>query len=406
MTVNKIKIPTLLWYGDKEITITFPSKWQVKEYSMEGQDKKPLTDAEIESAFLKPIASKRIKELAKDRKEAVIIFDDISRPTKVFQLIPHVLDELKKGGISNDHIRFVSALGVHGALDRESFVKKLGENIVEEFSVFNHNPFGNLADVGTTSRGTPVKINGEVMSCDLKIGIGCVVPHGQSGFGGGAKIILPGVSSFETIYKNHQLPMKWGIINENLTRLDMEETARIAGLDVKADVIVNGRAQTAGLYVGDFVDAFGEAVKEARNVYATNVPKGFDIVVANSYLKSNETPLVIRFIRYIIREGGTAVIIANDPKGPVTHYLEGKFGTNSGGLFYRGLKKTEKICRAIIFTQYKMRDPWYQLFDPEQQIQINNWAEVLEELKNIHGDKANVAVIPNADCQIPVDALK
>jgi nickel-dependent lactate racemase len=403
--MTTIKIPTLLWYGDKKLTLSFPAKWNVTLYPMNGERTKPLSKEGIKSALSNPIGSKTIRALAENRKEAVIIFDDMSRPTKVYQLLPYVIDELNRGGISNDHIRFISALGTHGAMDRQDFVKKLGEKVVEEFSVFNHNPFFNLTDVGTNSRGTPVKINSEVMSCDLKIGIGTVVPHGQSGFGGGAKIVLPGVAGAETIIANHKLPVKWGLIEENLTRLDMEEAARLAGLDVKLDTVLNGRAEIANLYVGEVVAESREAVKKARETYATSIPKGFDIVIANTYFKSNEPPLAIRFVRRVIRDGGTAVIIVNDPKGPVTHYLEGKFGKNLGGVFYYGPRKLEGIGKAIIYCPQKMKDPWYQLFDPEQQISVKTWKEVVEELRSIHGDKARVAVVPDATVQIPKEAL-
>jgi nickel-dependent lactate racemase len=41
------------------------------------------------------------------------------------------------------------------------------------------------------------------MSYPLKIAIGCILPHPQCGYGGGAKIILPGVAGMRSIiYKN------------------------------------------------------------------------------------------------------------------------------------------------------------------------------------------------------------
>jgi nickel-dependent lactate racemase len=406
MGTIEIKVPTLLWYGNSELELSFPSKWDINVYPMDGANNKPLGKEEIKYAFRNPINSKRIKNLAENRKEAVIIFDDISRPTKVSQFISPILGELNEGGISNDHIRFISANGLHGAMDRFDFVKKLGENVIEEYSAFNHNPFNNLTNLGKTSSGTPVEINNEVLNCDLKIGVGSIVPHGQSGFGGGAKIILPGVSSYNTIISNHKLPVKWGIIDDNQTLLDMEETARIAGFDIKIDAVLNGKAEPTGLFIGDVVDEFREGVKLAKKVYTTPISKGFDIVVANAYFKSNESPLTIRFIKKVIKKGGTAVIIANDPKGPVVHYLEGKFGKDCGAPFYRGLRKLDGIGKAIIFSPYKLKDPWYQLFDPEKQIWIKNWEEVIEELNNIYIDKAKVAVIPHGTVQIPRNVLK
>jgi nickel-dependent lactate racemase len=83
-------------------------------------------------------------------------------------------------------------------------VKKLGEEVVSRYRVYNHNAFGNCTYVGTTATyKTKVYINEEYMKCDLKIVIGSCVPHGVAGFGGGAKMIMPGLASFDTVNHHH-----------------------------------------------------------------------------------------------------------------------------------------------------------------------------------------------------------
>jgi nickel-dependent lactate racemase len=401
MANKSVKVPTLLWYGKKELTLSFPSEWNINVLRMDGHDDKKLSGGGIEHAFSKPIGSKRIRELAKNREEAVIMFDDMTRPTPISELVPYILKELNEGEISNDHVRFVSALGAHAPMDREDFVKKLGEDIVEEFPVYNHNPFGNLTDLGKTTRETPVRINSEVMCCDLKIGVGLCCPHTQAGFGGGAKVILPGVSSIETIIANHKLATKWGEIEDCLFRLDIEETARMAGLDVKVDTIVNEKAELTGIYVGDFIAEHREAVERAKKVYAIHPQKKYDVVVTNAYMKHIEGLLAVRLINNMIKPGGTAVFVEDDPKGPVWHYLEGKFGRDSGGPFCALHRPMRDVGKVIIHSQYKMKDPWYPLYDPENQVWMKKWDDVVEELRNRHGDHADVAVIPEATITIP-----
>jgi len=114
--------------------------------------------------------------------------------------------ELAEAGIRDSNIRFISALGCHGTMNRQDFVRKLGEEVVNRFMVYNHNSFPNACSyVGTTSRGTRISINTEVFKCDLKIGIGSITPHIQAGFSGGSKIVLPGVASLETNEAFHRL---------------------------------------------------------------------------------------------------------------------------------------------------------------------------------------------------------
>ena len=80
--MTRVSIPRLLWYGDKQLTPSFNARWDVKLYPMDGERTRPLNWQEIKSSFSNPIGSKRIGDMAKERKEGAILFDDMSRPTK------------------------------------------------------------------------------------------------------------------------------------------------------------------------------------------------------------------------------------------------------------------------------------------------------------------------------------
>ena len=98
-------------------------------------------------------------------------------------MMPVILEELEKAGVRDDQIRFVCALGAHGALNRRDFVKKLGEEAASRFPVFNHNIVGNCTLVGTTSFGTDLHINTEVVRCDYKIALDRSYLTAFAGFG-------------------------------------------------------------------------------------------------------------------------------------------------------------------------------------------------------------------------------
>lgn len=414
LTITLVDVPSLLWYGNTGLELQFPDDWSVQVCGMPGASRTALSTQPIRKALSNPIGSETISSLAAEREEAVIIFDDMTRPTRAYEIVPFILDELKRGGISDDHIRFVDALGCHGADDRQDFVKKLGEDVVERFPVYNHNPFHNLTEVGETSKGTPVQINAEVMGCDLKIGLGCIVPHPMSGYGGGAKIILPGVTSFETAYYNHGHVLKsnpnatsnhpstgWGKVEKNVMRLDLEEAARLAQLDIKVDVLISGRGETTALFVGDFVKEHREAVKLARRIYETNPLPEADVVVANTYTKANEAGLAMPMALTSVKKGGTVVLIANTPESLITHYLYGKFGKELGGGLYSPREPWPKLGKLIVFSPYKVRDPLLPFGNPYAYTWVKTWTEALEELKAAHSSNVRVAVYPNAEIQCP-----
>lgn len=92
----KVKVPQLLCYDNSEMELDFPSSWSMFFRPMKGGDRRKLTHTEMEKIFHKPIGSKLIHELAKGKKEVVILFDDLARPTPVFEVPPFVLRELEE----------------------------------------------------------------------------------------------------------------------------------------------------------------------------------------------------------------------------------------------------------------------------------------------------------------------
>ncbi len=360
----------------------------------------------MEHAFDHPIGSKPIEELAKGKKEVVILFDDLARPTPVYEIIPYVLRGLEKAGISDRQIRLITALGAHGAQTANDFRKKLGEEVLNRFPVYNHHPFDHCQYLGKTSYGTPVLINQEVMACDLKIGIGCIVPHSFSGFGGGGKIILPGVAHIESIEHNHGLIkthpecVGLGKIEGNIPRLDIEEATRMARLDMKIDAIVNLRGEITGLFTGDPILEHHEGMKLAKEVYLTTPARDMDVVIVNTFSKSNEAAIAPFIgIPSLKEEGGDLVIIANEPAGQAVHYLFGEFGRCGERRLQLPQPLPTKVKRFIILSPFKDH-VGACFFGKVSTIQwVKTWEEVLELLNSEWGNEAKVAVYPDGTIQ-------
>ena len=414
MKAKTVRLPQLLWYENDEIKLRFPSSWEIEVCYMKGHRKPPLSKQQLKDAILNPIGTKPIKKLAKGKKEVVILFDDMTRPTRVAEIVPFVLEELETAGIGDNQIRFVAAIGAHGALTRLDFAKKLGEDIVCRFPIYNHNPYENCTFLGNTSLGTPLYVNKEVMNCDLKIGIGSIVPHPMTGFGGGGKIILPGVASIDTMTAHHRdLMIKLltegkdpgiglGTFEKNLLRLDIAETAEMAGLDFKIDTLVNTRGQIIGIVAGKPTPAHAEGVRLAREIYATQPAKDPDIVILNAYCKASESVLAVPILAGFLTEGHrvAVVLITNAPEGQVTHYLVRSFGKKVGGrLWSPPSAPPENFKMFIVCTPYIDLAGADWLASPESIVWTKTWDDVLEKLKETYGKTAKVAVVPDATLQ-------
>ena len=411
--MNTIKLPQLAWYGTKEFELPVPDSWQVEVCNMAGYNCPAMKSEEIKASIANLIGVPPIRELARGKNEVVIIFDDMTRITRIAEIVPFVLQELADAGIPDDRIRFIIASGTHGVANRLDFVKKLGEEIVARFPVYNHSPFNNCTYVGTTSYGTDICVNAEVMHCDLKIAIGSVSPHPYTGFGGGGKIILPGVSSMETIEHFHRVQGEFkqkypgkqitgmGVFDDNPLRLNIAEAVALVGLDVKIDCLLNVRGETVAVFAGAPNPTYEAAVREAKAHYLTPEAKGKSIVIANTFAKANEAAIVglSSAFNAIGHEGGDVVLICNAPDGQVTHYLLGSFGKTIGGNLRLRVKIPQHINHLIIYTEYPeavVRDYFREL---DRVLFMHSWDDVLQALQEFHGGGTKVTVFPNADVQ-------
>ncbi len=405
-TTNKVTLPILAWYGDTEFEIDFPESWEVTVCRHRGDGTPALDDAGFRKAFANPIGAPPIREGAKGKKEVCILFDDMSRATPSADIIPYVLEELASAGIKDNQVRFVAAIGAHGSMNGIDFTKKLGKDVMARFPVYNHNPYENCTSVGPSPQGIPMQFNAEVMRCDYKIGIGSIVPHPFSGFGGGSKIVLPGVASITTIDLNHTRLFPHptagvGKFEGNVLKEDMNDAARMAGLDVKVDCIYNLNRQVTHLFVGDVVEEHIEGVKIAREYWATDSGEDFDIVVANCFSKANEMLLAPAYTAPLLKKsGGDMVLLVVTPEGQINHYWSRSFGKNLGGRAFRPKTDLPVNTRRLTVMQPYPDLVGADWLAPYERVNFTRtWPETLELLTAEYGTKAKVALVPDGTAQ-------
>ena len=410
-----IELPSNIWYGDTPLIFEPPESWDVSVFRMAGDSLGEVGKEEIIRALREPVGQKALSSLAEETKEAVIVFDDMTRPTRLEEISRAVIGELKRGGVPDEKITFICANGAHGTYDRDDFVKKLGEEIVETYPVFNHNPFANLDYLGETSAGTPVEVNSEVMSYSLKIGLGCILPHPQFGYSGGAKIVLPGVAGMRSIAYNHGViggwsaatavrdlhptcQMAYGRVNEeNVMRKDAEEAARMARFDFIVNTLVNTKRRNTHIFAGDIIEAQRKGVEVARKHYATQLGFEFDVVISNAYSKASEAAIAT-WPAICLKQGGTLVLVCNSRTGQISHYIHGRWGMRRrGGFLYLPPPDTLKRAGKVVFvSQYQEKQPWLEVY--EDVVRVRTLEEMVEEVGR---EKKRVAVFPDSTIQKP-----
>lgn len=330
-------IPWGQWYEQSVRTLSFPDSWDVRYCGMGSLP--ALGQKQLADKLDQPIGTPRLEELARGKKSACIVVDDISRPTPGAALLPLILQKLTGAGIEYEHIKVLIALGGHRPMTRQEMERKVGSWVLERVPVLNHSPFA--ADlVELPGGGQKIQINRNYMDADLRIAVGCIVPHTLAGFSGGAKAVIPGIGGIETLRSNHTLvfagpdtgmSFKTSTCDpDNPMRKNMEEIVGKVGLDFVVNVVLNDKMEMAGLYCGHFVQAHRHACRHAMEALRTPLVPGADILVCSAYPKDTEYSQIGTCFAVLghhkeqcVRRDGTIVAMTAASEGAGFHSLFG-----------------------------------------------------------------------------------
>lgn len=278
-----------------------------------------------------PTGTKSLTSLASSAQKAVIICDDQTRPTPASQLLPGIIDQLNSAGIADSRISVVVGRGTHRRPTEEEVKIKVGGETLDRVDVSIHEPDDKpgLKYVGVSSKGTPIWINKTVADADLKIGVGNIAPHYFAGYGGGGKIILPGVSGRETIVRNHVMIHDpntiQGKLEENIVYTDMREVARKAGLDLKVDVILTMDKEVAGISAGEVGSEHKRGIEMFNGIYGFKPPRQADVTITCGYpLETNliQSNKAVMSANLVTKKGGIILLVSGCYDGPGYGFYE------------------------------------------------------------------------------------
>jgi len=348
-----VNLRTHEWFGDRLEQFRFPASWRITVQHMKGHLAPVLSAHEIERSIRRPVGTPPLREIAAGRTTATIAFDDLTRPTPTYEIVPHVLGELRAAGIRDENILFVTAYGAHYQMNGMEVAKKLGAETVRRHPWINHNIWENLVDLGTTEAGNQILINTYFHKADIRITLSGLKAHGTPGYGGGPKLVLPGLAGMKSIRYMHEEirrtarpttgPDGIRIIRmwENAQRHDMIEAARRVGTDFSVQIVYNQDRRPVHVVAGDIVEAHHRAARYAVKHLATEYARHADIVVVNAYPKGSQLHEHFDWGARGLKDGGSIVVINQNPMGEFAwHYLdEARFNQGTSYFEQRASRK-------------------------------------------------------------------
>ena len=242
----------------------------------------------VKAAMEKPIDSPKLSELAKGKKNAVIIISDHTRPVPSKDILPNMFAELREGS-PDIEISLLVATGFHRPTTEKELRAKLGDDIYDSVNVVIHDSRDESSNVqvGYLPSGAPCVIDRLAAETELLLAEGFIEPHFFAGFSGGRKSVLPGICDQVTVLGNHCSRFidseysRTGILDGNPMHEDMLAAAKLAKLQYIVNVVIDEDKKTVAAFAGNYVTAHRAGCDFLKS-YAKVTAAPADIVITSN----------------------------------------------------------------------------------------------------------------------------
>ena len=335
-------------FGKEKIKLELPEEQVAGVLVSHAHEyKAPKSEAElVADALANPIGSPKLSDLAKGKKNCVIISSDHTRPVPSHVIMPQLLAELRKGNPDID-ITILIATGMHRATTKEELIAKYGKEIAEheKFVIHVSRNDEDMVSIGTLPSGGDCRINKLAANADLLISEGFIEPHFFAGMSGGRKSVLPGIASKVTVLANHCSEFinsphaRTGILQGNPIHEDMLYAAKAAKLAFICNVVIDADKKVIAAFAGDREKAhYAGADFEMKLAGVKPVPADIVITTNGGYpLDQNIYQSVkgMTAAEATCKEGGVIIDVSSCSDG------------HGGEDFYNNLKNAESIQKAM-----------------------------------------------------------
>jgi nickel-dependent lactate racemase len=386
-------------------------------------------------ALSKPTGTLPFQDLVLRAHRIAIIVDDLTRPTPAAEILEVLLSRLADNDFSRENITLIVALGTHEAMKREALEVKVGKGVASSYKIVQHNAWQtDLVPIKIPGDGRMVKINPDVALADLKVGISSILPHPMAGYGGGPKIVMPGVSDFEYIRDHH---MKYlihpqsmaGVTKGNPFHEGCMKAARAIGLDFSINCVYNQKGQVIRIIGGSLEMAFTEAVEVCFEKIGHRFEEKVDVTITSTFphthghqfFKGLSAPDIVTkntgailLIAPIVSPIPVEFINSFNVVKEKSHNHSAAYvkGTLSKGMAFLPDKSIDyNMAMSTVFLRPEIRTILVSpgISKDEAQIMGLEYASSIEEglrlLQNAYPD-ARVAIFPSGGLIVPITAWK
>lgn len=322
--------------------------------------------AAVSAGLENPIGSPPLRDLLKSNRPrtAVVTISDITRPVPNKEILPPVLKVLRECGLGPDAVTLIIATGMHRESTDEEKIELVGREILSQYRVRDHRSEvrSELAALPRKTRhGTQAYVNRAYLESDFKIVTGFIEPHFMAGFSGGRKGVCPGLTNVETVQKFHGYEFLESdnaanlVLDGNPLHEEATDVASMAGINFLVNVSLNETKQMAGVYAGDWQQAFLAGAADVAKWSSAECPGECDVVIscAGGYPLDKtlyQTGKGMCSVLPILKQGGIAAIASACSEGlgsPSFSAIMREWGSD-----WRGFLKQISECPEVLHDQW------------------------------------------------------
>jgi len=374
-------------------------------------------------ALQNPIGAKFLNEIVKPGEKVAIITSDVTRPVPSYKIIPEILNDLWRAGVKVEDVTIVFALGSHRSQTQEEMKKLVGEKVYNQIRCLDGDP-DDYVLLGRTKMGTPVDIVRLVAEADRRICVSNIEYHYFAGYSGGAKAIMPGVSTRAAIQSNHSRMVQpqavAGRLDGNPVREDIEEAIAFCPIDFIVNVVLDEHKEIVYAVAGHHVMAHREGCRFLDSMYLKHINRRADIVIASQGgapkdLNLYQTQKALDNAKNAVKKDGIIILAGSCKEGlgeqvfeewmtksktPASMVERIKKDFQLGG--HKAAAIALVLANAEIFLVSEMAPEFVEsiFLKPYQTVQ-----SALDDAFRKLGPQASVLVLPYAGSTLPVETL-
>jgi lactate racemase len=293
-------------------------------YSGTINSKRIKKSNQSESSLIKSAIFSKLNKFIESEDLVGVIVPDNTRKAGVKIYLPVILDLLKSKGVLNKNIIIFIASGSHKLMNHLQLKELIGKDVINKFRIIQNDAYDESQFIykGKTKRCSDIFINKDILKVDKLIATSSVLYHYFAGFGGGPKILMPGMVSCKTIIQNHKRSLlkdgsfnpkcRNGNIIDNPVYSDIKDAVNFFPDTLYLATVLNEEGNIIKVFSGEIIDTHKKATSEIDKIFKVKIREKADVVICSAGGKPKDINLIqshksIHNAYSAVKTGGTII---------------------------------------------------------------------------------------------------